>query len=109
MRIFDKVATLSAKAANGEGTPVNVGGMEATAIAVRGTFNADVIFKVSADGVTWYDAYGHDIGSSTHALAKKVTAAAMIQFRDLGGIQFMRCDVENYSSGAVSAELVGVG
>jgi hypothetical protein len=109
MRIFGKVATLSAKAANGEGTPVPVAGMQSTAIAVRGTFTAEVVFKVSADGVTWYEAYGHNIGSSNHALEKKVTAPAMIQFRDLGGIQFMRADVENYSSGAVTAELVGIG
>jgi hypothetical protein len=109
MRIFGKIATLSAKAANGEGTPVNVGGMESSAIAVRGTFTADVEFKVSADGVTWYEAYGHDIGDANHGFEKKVTAPAMIQFRDLGGIQFIRADVANYSSGAVTAEIVGVG
>ncbi len=109
MRIFGKVASLTAKGANGEGTPVNVGGMESSAIAVRGTFTADCVFKASADGVTWFEIYGHDVSDATHDLAKKVTAPALIQFRDLAGIQFLRADVENYSSGAVTAELVGVG
>jgi len=109
MRIFGKVFTLSAAAANGAGTTVNVAGMDSTAIAVSGTFVADVEFYVSADGVTWYEAYGHDIGDANHAYAKKVSAPAMIQFRDLGGIQFVRCSVANYVSGAASASVVGIG
>ncbi len=109
MRIFGKVATLSAKAANGEGTPVNVGGMESSAIAVRGTFTAECVFKASADGVTWFDMYGHNVSDANHDLAKKVTAPALVQFRDLSGIQFLRADVEAWSSGAVTAELVGIG
>jgi hypothetical protein len=109
MRIFGKVASLTAKGANGEGTPVNVGGMESSAIAVRGTFTAECVFKASADGVTWFDMYGHDVSDANHDLAKKVTAPALIQFRDLSGIQFLRADVENWSSGAVTAELVGIG
>jgi len=109
MRVFSGVKTLDAKAANGEGTPVNVAGVESTAVAVTGTFTADCTFHVSHDGVTWYEAYGHDIGDSNHGFAKKVTAPKMIQFRDLGGIQFMRCDVANYSSGAVTAVIAGLG
>lgn len=109
MRIFSSKPTLSAAAANVTGTAVVVAGMQSTAIAVTGTFVADVEFYVSADGVTWYEAYGHDIGDANHAYAKKVTAPKMIQFRDLGGIQFMRCNVANYVSGAVTASLVGIG
>lgn len=109
MRIFSKFATLSAKAANGEGTPVIVAGMGSASIAVKGTFTADVEFKASIDGVTWYDIYGSNVGDANHAYAKKVTAAALVQFRDLEGIQFLRADVANYASGDVTAELVGVG
>lgn len=109
MRIFSKKTTLAAKGANGEGIPIPVAGMESTCIAVRGTFTAEAVFKASVDGVTWYDIYGHDVGDTNHDLAKKVTAPKLIQFRDLGGIQFLRADVENWSNGAVTAELVGIG
>lgn len=109
MRILPATNTLTAKAANGAGTPVNVAGFQCCAIQVTGTFTADVEFKASIDGVTFFDIYGHNVGDSNHAYAKKVTAPKLITFRDLGGIQFLRADVANRSDGSVTAIVAGIG
>lgn len=109
MRIFPRTASLTAAGANTTGTPVNVAGLVAAACQVTGTFTADVNFKASVDGVTYFDIYGHDVGDATHGLEKKVTAPAIVQFRDLAGIQFLRADVANWSNGEVTAAFAGVG
>lgn len=109
MRILETTNTLTAKETNGAGTAVNVAGFQCCAIQVTGTFSADVDFKASIDGVTFFDIYGHDVGDANHDLAKKVTAPALLQFRDLGGIQFLRADVANRSSGSVTAIVAGIG
>lgn len=109
MRILETTSTLAAKAADGAGVAVNVAGFQCCVIQVTGTFVADVEFKASVDGVTFFDIYGHNVGDSNHSYAKKVTAPKLIQFRDLGGIQFMRADVANRASGAVTAIVAGIG
>lgn len=109
MRILETTHTLTAKAANGAGTPVTIAGYQCCAIQVTGTFTADVEFKASIDGVTFFEIFGHDIGDSNHGYAKKVTAPKLITFRDLGGIQFLRADVANRSSGSVTAIVAGIG
>lgn len=109
MRIFEKQTSLSAKAAAGEGVPVNVAGFRDATMAIRGTFVADIIFKASLDGITWYDIVGRDVSDANHSFAKKITAPKLIQFRDIGGIQFLRADVDAYTSGAVTAEVTGDG
>lgn len=109
MRVFPRTASLTAAGANTTGTPVNVAGLEAASCQVTGTFTADVEFKASVDGVTYFDIYGHNVGDANHSYAKKVTAAAMIQFRDLAGIQFLRADVANWSVGTVTAAFAGLG
>ncbi len=109
MRILSPTATLSAKASNGPGTAVNVAGFQCCAIQVTGTFTADVEFKASLDGVTFFEIYGHDVGDANHGYEKKVTAPKIITFRDLGGIQFLRADVANRTDGAVTAVVAGIG
>ena len=109
MRILQTTNTLTAKGANGTGTPVTVAGYQCCAIQVTGTFTADCVFKASVDGVTFFEIYGHDVGDANHGYAKKVTAPKIITFRDLGGIQFLRADVENWSVGTVTAIVGGIG
>jgi hypothetical protein len=103
MRTLGNVTTLAAADATATGTVVNVSGYNHAAFQVTGTFVADVTFKASLDGVTWVDAYGHNLGDAGHALVKKVTAPGIVQFRELGGVQFLRADVTAYTSGEVTA------
>ena len=103
MRTLGNVNSLTAKAATGEGTPVNVAAFNHASVQVTGTFSATVAIKASLDGVTWFDIYGHDVGDANHGLEKTVTAPSILQFRELAGIQFLRADVTIYSSGAVTA------
>jgi hypothetical protein len=111
MRVFEKVASLTAAAANGEGTPVNVALWKSGCIAVTITGVTACNFKASPDGLTWHDIYGQDLTSSTLALVKAVTTTGkLVQFRDLGGIQFLRCDVSNAgNNSAVTAVVTGNG
>lgn len=108
-RILESSNSLTAKGANGAGTAVNVSGCLSCVIQVTGTFVADAEFKASVDGVTYFEIYGHDTSDNQHALEKKVTAPALIQFRDLAGIQFLRADVANWTSGEVTAIVAGIG
>ena len=108
MRTLGNTASLVAKAATGEGTPVNVAAFNNASMQVTGTFTATVAMKASLDGVTYFELYGHDIGDANHGLEKTVTAPTIIQFRDLAGIQFLRADVSVYSSGAVTATVNAV-
>lgn len=103
MRTLGNVTTLAAAAATATGTAVNVAAFNHASVQVAGTFAGEVTFKASLDGVTWFDAYGHDLGDTNHALAKKVTAAAIVQFRELAGVQFLRADVTSYTSGTITA------
>lgn len=103
MRTLGNVATLSAAAALTTGVSVNVARFNEAAIQVSGTFSGEVTFYASLDGVTWYEATGHDLSAANHALAKKVTEPKLIQFRELAGVQFLRADVTTYSSGSITA------
>lgn len=103
MRTLGNVESLTAKGATGEGTPVNVAAFNHASVQVSGTFVGEVTFQASLDGVTWYEAVGHDLSNTNHALAKKVTAPKIIQFRELAGVQFLRADVTTYTSGAITA------
>ena len=103
MRTTGNQRSLSAAGALATGTPINVSGYNHASVQVAGTFVGQVTFQASLDGVTWYEAVGHDLGDTNHALAKKVTAPKIIQFRELAGVQFLRADVTTYTSGAITA------
>jgi hypothetical protein len=111
MRIFEKKASLTAATANGEGVPVDVSLWKSGCIAVTITGVTACNFKASPDGATWHDIFGQDLTSSTLALVKSVTTTGkLVQFRDLGGIQFLRCDVSNAgNNSAVTATITGNG
>lgn len=103
MRTLGTAITLDAAAATATGTAINVSAFNHASVQVSGTFVADVTLKASIDGVTWFDVYGYNLGDASHGLAKKVTAPAIIQFRELAGVQFVRADVTAYTSGTVTA------
>lgn len=103
MRTLGNSATLTAAAALTTGTAVNVAAFNHASIQVSGTFVGEVTFMASLNGVTWYEAVGHDITDANHGLAKKVTAPKIIQFRELAGVQFLRADVTSYTSGSITA------
>lgn len=108
MRTLGNTNSLTAKGATGEGVPVNVAAFNHASVQVTGTFVGEVEFKASLDGVTWVDAYGHELSDATHDLAKKVTAPAIIQFRELAGVQFLRADVAAWTSGTITATVNAV-
>lgn len=108
MRTLGNAHTLSAAAALTTGTPINIAAFNHASVQVSGTFVGEVTFLASLDGVTWYEAVGHDLGDANHALAKKVTAPKIIQFRELAGVQFLRVDVTVYTSGAITATVNAV-
>lgn len=103
MRTLGNTPTLSAAEALATGATVNVASFNQAAIQVSGTFSGEVTFYASLDGVTWYEALGHDLSDANHALTKKVTAPKLIQFRELAGVQFIRADVTTYTSGSITA------
>lgn len=103
MRTLGNTVTLAAADTLATGEAINVSAFNHAAVQVSGTFVGEVTFKASLDGVTWFDAYGHDLADATHDLAKKVTDPALIQFRELSGVQFLRADVTAYTSGTIAA------
>lgn len=108
MRTLGSVASLADASATATGTAVNVSAYNHASVQVFGTFVADVTLKASIDGVTWFDVYGKNLGDANHSLAKKVTAPAILQFQELAGVQFIRADVTDYTSGSVSATINAV-
>jgi hypothetical protein len=110
MRILARTNSLDAAQANGViGESVNVSGMRQASVQVGGTFVGEVTVEASQCGDVWFEFFGRNVGDSSHALAKKVTAPTLLAYENLCGIQFMRVKVTAYTSGEIDACIAGIG
>jgi hypothetical protein len=109
-RILERTNSLMNAEANGVvGTSVNVSGMRQASMQVGGTFVGEVTIEASQCGDVFFEIYGKDYSSNSHAIAKKITAPGLIVIENLCGIQFLRAKTTAYTSGAIMACFAAIG
>ena len=84
---------------NGAGTALDCTLGKKATVYITGTFDAAVKFEASLDGTNWFSYVGKVNGSLDSAVAYK---SCYVVF-DVEGLVALRLNVQNYSSGAVSA------
>lgn len=90
---------LSNVTANGPGAVLDCTGQKKAVLLISGTFNANVSFEASLDGVTYFSFSGKPNGGK--ALAAVVAAPGYVEF-DVGGVAYLRPLVSRYENGSIS-------
>jgi hypothetical protein len=98
----------NAAAALGNGTAIDVRGIDLLAVDITGTFVGTVAFEGSIDSTTGSDGNFFAVGMKTMADGAAVTTAtAAGAFKmpfDAGALAYFRARVSAYTSGAITAK-----
>ena len=100
------VTAQNAAAANGNGTVVNVGGLNVLGVQVKGIAGGALVnFEGTVDGTNWVAIPGMAYGSG---LTLSAVAADNIYIVPICGLDQFRARISNYASGAITVSCKGL-
>lgn len=96
------VTMQAAAVATGVGTALDLSGLPAATLQIKGITTATVTFQATVDGTNWVGVALADLNSTTRARALTATADGIFLFEAAPGTQSLRANITAWTSGATT-------